>query len=364
VRVPTQPTEAEERAFRSLCWEVVALCLLAVPAVLAPPWLNVHRSGISALAASPAGPQFAVCRRDGTGEGWAIFDDLEAGPGGILAVGKQLPQRMVFSPDGKTLALAEAEWLTVSPPGAPEKRVRAGLVRLWDVADRREKFCLRGHRALVVGVVFNRDGRILFSADSDGAVRLWESATGRECGNWQAAPGLQALSISPDGEALALGYRDGSVSLRDPRTGLEKARFPAARSAVVVLDFAGKTLITAGRFDSELKLWDVDSLACRATLNVPASWITSGAVSRGGLLAVGGGSFSAPGWVKVFDVASGAERFSFSARTNTVTAVAFSADGKALLAGTSPPASLLARERNGDVQRWEMEGGRALEGGE
>jgi WD40 repeat protein len=49
----------------------------------------------------------------------------------------------------------------------------AGELKLWDVAERKEKETLTGHRQSVNTLSFDRCGKKLASADSEGVVQLW-----------------------------------------------------------------------------------------------------------------------------------------------------------------------------------------------
>ncbi|HEY6295794.1 MAG TPA: hypothetical protein VIX15_09025 [Streptosporangiaceae bacterium] len=66
-------------------------------------------------------------------------------------------------------------------------------------------------------VAFSPDSRLLASADADGAVRLWNSATGQPVGApipvAAQAGGADTLAFSADGTLLASGGPDGYVRL-------------------------------------------------------------------------------------------------------------------------------------------------------
>jgi WD40 repeat protein len=65
-------------------------------------------------------------------------------------------------------------------------------------------------------VVFSPDGKLLASADTDGAVGLWNPATGQPAGApipAGAQTGVVSVAFSPDGKLLASASDDGTVQL-------------------------------------------------------------------------------------------------------------------------------------------------------
>jgi serine/threonine protein kinase/WD40 repeat protein len=86
-----------------------------------------------------------------------------------------------------------------------------------------EKF-LHGHRS-VVSMAYSPDGRVLATggvseAREQGAIRLWEAATGTPLGALAGMPSadLRCIAFGPDSSLLAAGHSDGSVLLWDTRT--------------------------------------------------------------------------------------------------------------------------------------------------
>jgi len=136
-------------------------------------------------------------------------------------------------------------------------------VRVWDVAEGKEKFpALKGHTDAVTAVAVSADGRFIASAGWDGTVRLW-SIAGKEEGSHEAMQGpVFSVAFSPDGKWLASGGRDGSVKLwpvastKEPLT-LAAGKEPAHGRTAYALAWSpdGKTLAVGS--GTEIRLWDM-----------------------------------------------------------------------------------------------------------
>jgi WD40 repeat protein/tRNA A-37 threonylcarbamoyl transferase component Bud32 len=101
-----------------------------------------------------------------------------------------------FSPDGRLLA--GTTW-------------RQGLVTVWDVNSGERVGAWRAHEGLANGVQFSRDGRVLATAGSDGAVRFWDVATQRQLSELRQEGDAYQLAFSPDGQSLATTGRENRL---------------------------------------------------------------------------------------------------------------------------------------------------------
>jgi WD40 repeat protein len=122
-----------------------------------------------------------------------------------------------------------------------------------------ERRTLRGHEGDVYFAEFSPRGDLLATAGKNGTVRIWSTRS------WQLARTIPSqgtevnvATFSPDGQFLATVGDDGKFNIWSLTTGrcvLERA---AHSGPAVIARFApdGKTVITGGRKDGFIKLWD------------------------------------------------------------------------------------------------------------
>jgi WD40 repeat protein len=182
-------------------------------------------------------------------------------------------RRVVFSPDGKTIAtggdhddptvrLWEVKtgteiWRGVGHDQAIEslsfsrsgKVLASGcnrrLIFLWDVATGKQLRCLKGHRTNVQGLTFSHEEEQLVSVGSDGRVLIWNFVEGDKPEIFaQGKAGLRTVAFSAAGDLLFVGGDEQILVWKWPsRTFLfektfdnfvEKLAAPAATKGVFV----------------------------------------------------------------------------------------------------------------------------------
>ncbi len=222
-------------------------------------------------------------------------------------------------------------------------------------------------------VTVSPDGKYIANAQSTpgkpGEVKIWDPATGTIVYTIQEPQGLRALAFSPDGKSLATGSSDGAVRLYETATFRLRAIGKDKHKAIIYrLCFfkEGKYLATASD-DKTARIWDVPAVSPKENGNDPVD-IKSVAIFEGHTLGVLDVSVSADGHTlltgsldrtaRCYDVpeplpASGAapvrvtqERLVLLGQNSAVSAVAVSPDGRHLVTGTWDR-WLLIRDREG-----------------
>src|SRR5262249_8909619 len=111
-----------------------------------------------------------------------------------------------------------------------------------------------------LALAFSPNGKTLALSSSNGAIRLFDLARGRELPRGAGPYGpLLVTALTPDGRTLAtLGGR--AVLLWDTATGRERQRLEGHAADVMSLHLAadGRTLFSGG-LDRTLRAWDLAS---------------------------------------------------------------------------------------------------------
>jgi WD40 repeat protein len=104
-------------------------------------------------------------------------------------------------------------------------------------------------------MVMAKDGKALYSCDSNGDVVTWKA--NKKDKTYAPSKGeCHALALSGDGKSLAVGYGDGAVVVVEPATGKEQ-RSAKVPDSVNALAFEGDNkTIAAGTQGEELQIID------------------------------------------------------------------------------------------------------------
>jgi WD40 repeat protein len=225
--------------------------------------LRSDGSAIAKVAFTPDGKTLAAALADSTVHFWLVLNSKEQR---FLGCAKEqqlsYTRVMQFSPDGARLLLSDQK----------------GRACVWDLAS--QKVCWDAPFALCA---FSADGATVIGERDGWQVR--DANTGKPCGKLALGPGglggFQALACSPDGQRIAVGHYDGSVSLcpttpkgvvahfravdalkalKDPVLGaLLRRRGEGAAVHALAFSRDGRWLCTTGA-DGSVRLWEVATL--------------------------------------------------------------------------------------------------------
>ena len=138
------------------------------------------------------------------------------------------------------------------------------------------------------------------------------------------------ISLSPDGDTLAVGSDEHVIRLWDTRTGKIKATLKGHTRAVVSVAFSPNNyLLASGSADKTICLWHADTGELLLTFPEQSNRVKSIAFSPDGQT-IASGTF---GTIYMSDLATGKHIATLTGHADRVQSIAFSPDGKMLVSG-------------------------------
>lgn len=208
---------------------------------------------------------------------------------------------------------------------------RHGDVWMWTTGGRNVHRTWRAHADMVWALAFSADGRILASGSWDGAVKVWDSSSGRLLWSGQHSNHVNAVAFSPVSNLLASGGNDTTVRLWDRQSGTQLKVLPHPVSVLSVIWSPDGHLLASGDVDGIIRLWEIDedgSASCSHTIESHRNSVEGLAFSADGTVLASGSWDSS---VKLWDVHSGQMKQMLNEPTDRVTyTIAWSPDGRTL----------------------------------
>ncbi|MBI2927584.1 MAG: protein kinase [Verrucomicrobia bacterium] len=168
-------------------------------------------------------------------------------------------QCLAFSPDGRLLATGTASerlWKGFGVTVASPSGLGAGELKLFDVASRQELSTLIRQTVSITCLAFSPDGEILAAGNADGTVTSWNvTERTRRATLTGHTNAIRSLAFSPDRQTLATGSEPDKVvkiwNLQSQRE-LWSRNTELARLHCLVYSPDGGTLAIAGGYDIKL----------------------------------------------------------------------------------------------------------------
>ncbi|MGE0607031.1 MAG: protein kinase [Pirellulales bacterium] len=296
----------------------------------------------------------------------------------IFAAGRS-PEIMVFEEKGKLQRTVQGLRPTVMAVSPAKKRLAIGLgdgsIRVLDDGTLEEVCVLRGHARNVFELAFSPDGNLLISRGAEGAIRVWDCGSrdpvyrawggGRQTHELRMhSDGVQSFCLKPDGEqVVALGSRR-----------IEETWDLANTPKTLVVDGHGAVAfsrdgrwLAAGAYGPpvdnvrspglSVKIWDAATGEERWWLKGHTSRIACVAFSPDGSLVASGGHDKL---VKIWDTVTGQEVCTYRAHQAAVKQLAFSQDGTRIASSEDAQVRVWNPKTADDIRAFPDRGAQAI----
>jgi WD40 repeat protein/serine/threonine protein kinase len=289
--------------------------------------LKLIEGDLSSLAFSPDGRTLAISAGSKDSSGSVVLYEWPSLRIKAKADEAKAILSLAFSPDGKILASGESDHSAKLRDAVTGKLLKE----------------LRVAGTPVHSVAFSPDGKRIATASEDREVRVWDVTTGQNVlvmgGDHIDVP---VVAFSPDGQSIAFGGSRHTLHLFSTKDGNTEVQLSGHSGPIKCVSFApdGKILAT-GSGDKTVRLWDVATGKEIRRLSGHLMPVVSLAFSPNGelLASVSGGKINvepAPemGELIIWSMPSGKQLIKMHPTAGSLSAVAFSPDGKTLTAGS------------------------------
>jgi len=254
---------------------------------------------------------------------------------------------LAYTPDGRTLASRGGD-----------------AIKVWDAGSLRERASLPSDGSDFGALAISPDGKTLATTLPGRGIVAWDLSDFSERAVFTVHPKLTpdpvsaevfgwGVAYSPDGSLLAGPREDGSadasiliwnLATTNPEaTGLGPPQSPATH---LMFTPDSRALVAKG-MEGRIRVWDVASKAERASIDSNTSYLTAIAVSPDGKSVASSGPDR---YLRLWSVASGAEVGKLKGHMKAILGIAFHPNGRHVITGDS----------GGTIFLWDIQARRAI----
>jgi WD40 repeat protein/serine/threonine protein kinase len=271
-------------------------------------WKRTFESLLQDVDFSPKGDQLVVV----TGGTFAYtIDTISAEIRPLRSEGNK-PISAAYNPNGNTLITGGMD----------------GSLMAWDPKSSRVIRSIQGHKGSIRGLAFSPSGKFFVSSGNDKRVKIWKTATFELLGEFVILHASQAIDVHPDEDTVAIGTRDGRLTLWSIRTQAKKVALPGPKSRIYDLHFSpdGTRLATSHK-NGEIQLWNTKTGDAGVRFQAHRGAASTLAFSPNGKLLVSGGYDRL---VRIWDAQDGRQVAVFEGHTEIILGVDFAPSGKSV----------------------------------
>ncbi|RYP42429.1 hypothetical protein DL768_010338 [Monosporascus sp. mg162] len=129
---------------------------------------------------------------------------------------------------------------------------------------------LEGHKDWVSSVAFSHDSKLLASASDDGAIKIWDAATGSLQQTLEGHKSwVRSVAFSHDCKLLASASGNRTIKIWDAATGSLQQTFEGHKSSVRSVAFSHDSkLLASASGNRTIKIWDAATGSLQQTFDV------------------------------------------------------------------------------------------------
>lgn len=308
-----------------------------------------HSDWIAAVAFTPDGKRIITGPYESTGISSFKVWNLETGKElfkltGYIQYTNHPLYLMLVTPDSKK-AIANASERSL---------------KVWDLETGQELVSLIGHTDPITSAALHPNNKLVVSGSKDNTLKLWSLEAKEQIStcNLYTSP-VKILVIPPDEKQVISGLRDNTIKVWDLETKQEISTFTNHKAKFVnpmAIGPDGKQFI-CGSDKQRLKLWNLATGEAKTAFPADANWLEAIAFTPDGKRLI----YGSQGNIKIVDLETAKETdlFTLTGHLHAVTAIAITPNGKRMVSasGSSPyygPEDTLDGEQH-TIKVWDLE---------